>query len=113
MMFVILTSREGRFRAEAPAAMRLVEAYRYCHGARALATFAIAEAVPEARIRIVDQGPPETVSEVPVKFFGSFATIEAARAELRALVDTKALNVMLEPIGIDAVQEVSCRPSLS
>jgi hypothetical protein len=85
-MFVILTSKTGQYRTEIGDGLRACEAYAYLFHGREKAHFVIAELQRDTRVRIVDEAPPAAVNEVPSKFLQKFASVEAARRQLEALV---------------------------
>ena len=94
-MYVILTSKPGQFRTELVAGMQAIEAYDYLFCGRKRAHFVIAALEGEVRIRIVEEGVRPVVNDVPSKFLPHFATLEAARAELRQLAGNGAVDVAL------------------
>ena len=94
-MYVILTSKPGQFRTELAAGMQAIEAYDYLFCGRKRAHFVIAELGRDVRIRIVEEDGRPVVNEVPSKFLPRFATLEAARAELRQLAGNGALDAAL------------------
>ncbi|MBS0519507.1 MAG: ferredoxin [Proteobacteria bacterium] len=85
-MYVILTSKPGRFRTELVPGLRPLEAYDYMFYGRHEARFVIAELVDTAvRIRVVEE-ESGIVNEVPSKFLEKFETAEGALDGLRQLV---------------------------
>ncbi len=84
-MFVILTSKPGQFRTELGDGLEAVETWDYLFCGRKRARFVIARLMHEARIRVVDETPPEVVNLVPSKFLPRFDTLDKARAELESL----------------------------
>lgn len=85
-MYVILTSKPGRFRTELVEGLRPLESYDFLFFGRCKARFVIARLEAEVKVRVIDEAPPETLNLVPSKFLEKFQTVEAARAELRQLV---------------------------
>lgn len=84
-MYVILTSKPGQFRTEAPASLRALEAYDYLFYGVTKAHFVIAELLEaSSRIRIVEDDS-SIVNDVPCKFLEKFETVEEALDELRHL----------------------------
>ena len=94
-MYVILTSKPGQFRTELGAGLQAIEAYDYLLCGRKRAHFVIAQLEGEVRIRIVEDGSPPVVNDLPSKFLPRFATLEQARAELRQLAGNGALDAAL------------------
>jgi hypothetical protein len=84
-MFVILTSKPGQFRTEAPPGVAPLEAWDYLFCGVPRARFIIAALKEETRVRVVDEAPPPAVSLVPTKFLPRFDSLEAARQELASL----------------------------
>jgi hypothetical protein len=96
-MYVILTSKPGQFRTEPGEGLRPVEAYDYVFYGRRKARFVIAELLGEAKVRVIDETPPEVVNLVPSKFLEKFPSVERARVELRHLVRADDPDVALLP----------------
>ncbi len=100
MTFLILSSKPGQYRTELTAGLVPLEAYDYVFCGSVRARYVIAEAGSATRINVLDEGNPPLVNSVPVKFFPRFATLEAARAELRHLVSFGHMQVSLEPVTL-------------
>lgn len=98
-MFVILSSRPGKYRTEIGDGLRLCESYQYQFCGRTTARFDIAALLHETKIRVVDETPPERVNDVPCKFLAKFATIEEARAELQSLVRFRGVDTALQLVS--------------
>lgn len=94
-MYVILTSKPGRYRSEAGAGMAARELYDYLLCDRLRARFLVAELQGPARVRILGEGDDTSVNDLPAKFLPSFDTLEAARAELRQLARFGDLDAQL------------------
>jgi hypothetical protein len=95
-MFVILTSKPGEFRTEAPAGIEPVERYDYLFCGRKRAEFVIARLVAEVKVRIVEEdGGDGLVNLVPSKFLPKFDTLEKARAELGELAGARSADASL------------------
>ena len=94
-MYVILTSKPGRFRTELAEGMRAVEAYDYAFCGRTRAQFVIAQVEGEPKVRIVEESTPALVNLVSSKFLPRFDSLEKARRELEALVGFGRLDVSL------------------
>ncbi len=99
-MFAILTSKPGQYRTEIAAGVTPVEAYDYVFCGAVRARFVIAELGDARRLHVIDEGTPPIVNKVPVKFFPSFATLEAARRELQHLVKFGSMQVALDPVPL-------------
>jgi hypothetical protein len=97
-MYVILTSKPGQFRTELTPGLQPVETYDYMFHATRKARFVIAEITGTPHIRVVDEGEPPVVNNVPCKFLQHFETIEQARRELRTLTAFGTVQVRLEPV---------------
>jgi hypothetical protein len=95
-MFVILTSKPGKFRTELVPGLRPVERYDYLFYGRKKAEFVIAELTGEVRLRVIDEAEPPVVNEVPAKFLQQFATVAQALAELRHLTAFGGMDVVLQ-----------------
>jgi hypothetical protein len=95
-MYVILTSKPGKFHTEVAESTTIVESYEYRFYGKVKAIFQIAqfEDVP-SKIRIVEDDPPYVVNDVPSKFLEKFSSIEGARAELRHLTKFGGLDSTL------------------
>jgi hypothetical protein len=110
-MYVILTSKYGQFRTEAPGGIRPIEIYDYLFYGSRRARFEIielpeAELLREARIRIIDEtspgpgpGPgPGPINDIPARLLPRYASLEQARAELRHLTSFGRIATALERI---------------
>lgn len=97
-MYVILTSKPGKFHTEVAESMSILESYEYRFYGQIKAIFQIAqfENAP-LKIRIVEDEPPYVVNDVPSKFLEKFSSIEGARAELRHLTKFGGLDSALVP----------------
>jgi ferredoxin len=103
-MYAILTSKPGQYRSEPGAGLVAREPYDYHFCGRLRARFLIAEVQGLARVRIVEEGVNGTVNSVPAKFLPTFETLEAARAELEALIRFGDLDAKLvrQPLSAEA-----------
>lgn len=104
MTYVILTSKPGQYRTEPGAGARPIESYAYELCGRVRARFTLAELQRDSRVRIVDEAEPAAavVNDVPAKFLPTFATLEAARAELERLSNFAGLEIRLVRLAPDA-----------
>ncbi len=84
-MYVILTSKPGRFRTEITTGLAPVDAYDYIFAGQTRAHFVIARLDAPTRVRIVDEALPPVVNDVPTKFLPRFDTVDRARKELEQL----------------------------
>lgn len=98
MTYMILTSKPGQFRTELGEDLRQIEAWDYFAHGRNRARFVIAEVIREAKIRVVDEGTPAVVNNVPSKFFPRFDSLEEARRELGRLAGSGNPNTSLVKI---------------
>jgi hypothetical protein len=94
-VFVILTSKAGQFHSEPGPGLEPLETWDYRFGGRDKATFVIARVRQPCTVRIVDSGQPPVVNRIASKFLPGFDTLEQARAELRSLTRSNALDVEL------------------
>ncbi len=94
-MYVILTSKPGQFRTELVDGLRPVETYDYMFYGHKKAEFVIAELAGDVRLRVIDEGEPPVLSEVPSKFLEKFDTVEAALRELRHLTAFGTMDAVL------------------
>lgn len=96
-MYVILISKPGQFRTEAaqPGDMAAIEAWDYVFSGKKKAHFVIAELDQPVKVKVTDETASATVNYVPSKFLPCFATLEAARAELRSLTSFGKLDTEL------------------
>ena len=99
-MFLILTTKPGFYRTELTAGLQPVEAYDYVFCGAVRARFIIAEPGTARRVTVIDEATPPVVNSVPIKFFPSFPTLEAARKELRHLVSFGTMQVSLDPVAL-------------
>ncbi len=84
-MYLILTSKPGKYRSQSLSGMRAVDAYDYFFYGEKKAHFTIAEVTDDrARVRVIEEGT-EIVNDVPFKFFPKFETIQGALNEIRHL----------------------------
>ena len=100
MTYLILTTKPGQYRTELTAGLVPLEAYDYVFCGSVRARFVIAESGSATRITVIDERDPPVSNSVPVKFFPSFASLEAARAELRHLVSFGHMQVSLDPVTL-------------
>lgn len=96
-MFVILTSKPGKYRTELGAGLRPVEAWDYMFFGRLLAQFVIAEIEGNPRVRVVDLAGQPIINEVPSKFLQKYDTPDGARAELRSMAHFDQVEIALLP----------------
>jgi hypothetical protein len=98
-VYVILSSKAGQYHTEIGEGVRPCETYDYLFYGQKKAHFVIAELLGEVKLRIVDETPPMVTTLVPSKFLPKFATIDAARAELRQLVKFGTMDTVLERLS--------------
>ncbi len=98
-MFVILTSKPGKFRTEPVPGLRPVFCFDYLFCGAVKARFVIAELTGDVRLRVIDEAPPEVLNEVPSKFLQTYASPEAALAELRHLTAFGGMDAVLRDIA--------------
>lgn len=84
-MYLILTSKPGKYVSQPLSGVRIIEAYDYFFYGEKKAHFAIAEVSDErARVRVIEDGTG-IINDVPFKFFPKFETIHGALNEIRHL----------------------------
>lgn len=93
--YVILASKPGQFRTEPGPGLQLLESYDYLFYGRKRAHYVIASMEHDVKVRIVDESGSPTVNLVPSKFLPRFATLEAARDELRQLATFGSMDIAL------------------
>lgn len=93
--YVILASKPGQFRTEPGPGLQLLESYDYLFYGRKRAHYVIASMERDVKVRIVDESGSPTVNLVPSKFLPRFATLEAARDELRQLATFGSMDIAL------------------
>lgn len=96
-MYVILTSKTGKFRSEGDQHLPVVEAYDYFFYGSKKARFDIARLQQETRVRVTEEEPPHVVNLVPTKFLEHFDSLDAARAELHHLTRFGNMQTQLLP----------------
>lgn len=96
-MYTILTSKPGQFRTEVADGMQVVETWDYALAGRWRAEFVIVSfaAGLRTKVRVSDESGTGSVNWVPSKFFGSFDTLDEARAALNQLAHFGSLEVAL------------------
>jgi hypothetical protein len=99
-MYVILTSKPGKFRTEINDRLRPLEAYDYLFYGHKKAHFVIAELLNDTKIRVIEE-ETSIVNDVPSKFFDQFETVDGARIELKHLTNFGSVQGTLEQVGLD------------
>ena len=84
-MYVILTTKPGKFRTELGEGLEAVETWDYLFWDRRRAEFTIARLLGHPKVRIVEESASPTVNWVPSKFLPKFDTLDKARHELLQL----------------------------
>ena len=103
-MYVILTSKPGKYRSQPLPGMRSVEAYDYIFYGEKKAHFVIAELLDDrARVRVIEDGT-EIVNDVPCKFFSKFETIQGALNEIRHLTSFGHMETDLRKAAVPSQQ---------
>ena len=101
-MYIIVTDKPGEYRSEPGDGITAVEAWNYVFYGRIRATYTVCEVRDrQARVAVIDADDETRVNPVPVKFFGSFADIPAARAEIESLVCFGSLDARIEPADVN------------
>lgn len=86
-MFVILTSKPGKFHTEMGDGLRAVETWEYSLQGTKRAEFTIAEVTGQPRVTIVEDTEPRVVNSIPSKLLARFASVDGARRELESLAN--------------------------
>jgi hypothetical protein len=94
-VYVILTTRPGKFRTELEHGLCAVETWDYVFYGRRLARFTIARLDANARIRIVDETDPRIVNRIPARLVEQHESVERAREALRTLTRFGSLDARL------------------
>ena len=97
-MYVILTSKPGKFRTEIVDGVKPLEAYDYLFYGDKKAHFVIAELQKDTKIRVIEEGTA-IVNDVPSKFFEKFETVERAFAELKHLTNFGHVEATLKKVA--------------
>jgi hypothetical protein len=98
-VYVILASKPGQYHTEIGDGIRPCETYDYLFHGQKKACFVIAELLYEVKLLVVDETPPVVTALVPSKFLPRFASIEAARRELRQLVKAGGMDLVLDRVS--------------
>lgn len=95
-MYVLITSKPNEYQAIPGEGLTPVKQFDYYFFNRKRSVFTIAEVTgPGARVVIQEVGENGTRNSIPVKFFESFETVEAAEAELASLAQAGAMDTEL------------------
>lgn len=94
-MYVILTSKPGQFHMASGPGMTVIQAYDYVSYGKTRAIFQIAELQGVSRVTITEDEPSRAINHVPAKFLPSFATLDAALAELHHLTRYGSMEAQL------------------
>lgn len=94
-MYTILTTKAGHYRTEPAEGMLQIEAWDYLFFGKRRAHFVIAESSGAGKVAMIEEGEGGAVNHVPAKFLPHFASIDAARAELRHLAGFGSLETEL------------------
>ena len=101
-MYVILTSKPGKFRTEAVRGLRPLEAYDYLFYGQTKAHFVIAELLEDStKVRVIEDDT-SIVNDVPSKFLEKFETTEQALKELRHLTSFGHMDTKLRKAALPA-----------
>jgi hypothetical protein len=99
-MYVIVTSKPGKYRSEIVAGLRPLETYDYLFYGQKKAQFVIAELLDaSARIRVIEDGT-EIVNDVPSKFYEKFETVQRAFEQIKHLTTFGNMNTDLRKAGV-------------
>ena len=99
-MYIIFTNKPGEYTSEPDPSIKTMESWKYLFYGKERATFTIGEVTDaRARIKIIDADDTSCVNSVPNKFFGDFADVDAARAEIEELISFGDIDAKLEKVG--------------
>ena len=103
-MYVILTTKPGKYRSQPLCGIQPIEAYDYIFYGEKKALFVIAELLDDqARVRVIEDGT-EIVNDVPCKFFSKFETIQGALNEIRHLTSFGHMETDLRKAAVPSQQ---------
>lgn len=98
-MYIIVSDKHGAFRSETGDGVETVETWRYLFHGKERARYRICEVIdPGARIAIIDADDESCVNSLALRFFGDFADVAAARAEIESLVRFGDLDARIERV---------------
>ena len=98
-MYVILTSKPGKFRTEIVDGVKPLDAYDYLFYGDKKARFVIAELIKDnTKIRVIEEGTG-IINDVPSKFFEKFETVERAFSELKHLTNFGHMEATLKKVA--------------
>lgn len=96
-MYVLLTSKVNEYDAVPDRGMTLIKTFDFYFYDRRTTVFSVARVdAADARVRITEVGEGGSVNSIPVKFFESFDSLEAAEAELGHLTDSPLMRLSLK-----------------
>lgn len=98
-MYVILTSKSGRFRTGLTPGLTPVETCDYLFHESRKARFVIAASTGPPRIRVVAKGEGGAVNGVPCKLLHHLEIVEPARCERRSLPGAGSVQERQEPVS--------------
>ncbi|WP_179403892.1 ferredoxin [Burkholderia guangdongensis] len=98
-MYILLASKVGQYRTELSEGLVAAEIYHYLFNGSVCIQFVIAQLAEPMKIRVVDEGPPETVNHVPSKFFPRFEDLAQARQALTELTVFSQLDTHLVKVS--------------
>jgi len=85
-MYIILTSKIGKFHSEIIGSSSEIETYHYYFHSELKAKFNIHLIDQDVKIKITDETVPITVNLISTKFLTHYDNIEKARLEIKSLV---------------------------
>lgn len=95
-MYALITSKPGEYDAIPDDNVKPVKSFDYFFFNRKRASYLIAEVnSASARVNIQELDEQGTLNSVPIKFFESFDTVDAAVAELNSLAQAGDTEVSL------------------
>ena len=95
-MYVLITSKPNEYQAIPGEGLTPVKQFDYFFFRKKRNVFTIAEVTdPSARVVIQELGENGTRNSIPVKFFESFDTVDAAEEELASLAQAGSMDAEL------------------
>lgn len=101
-MYVVLTSKVEEYSARPEGGLTIVKSFDYYFYNKKKAVFSIARVDSEkARVNIAEIDEKGSKNSIPIKFFETFDSLEAAEKELAHLTQSNVMDVDLRPVAID------------
>lgn len=108
-MFVILTSKPGKYATHSNADIEPVQTWDYQFYGHLQARFVVGRLLRETRVAVVEEEGEHITNWVPSKFLEHFDSLEDAHRELQQLVHFGSLDAKLVPMALP-VHEAQVAP---